>query len=211
MSYRAAVDDIVTIQQGLASFWSASQTWAPAESAALLSTARLDWMPSLANSLQRWALPEVLSEGDLILAWANLGSIMESSLRLFLAVYLSDYHNSIEDLRALDALQRRGSEQGLPYLPSDLQFEKIRQLLARRQLFPDSIELIALIQSRRNSIHSFTDREIGTTQELRETVVRYRVFISSLATRLPYPDVAFPWLDLAERIWSSHRLRPQPA
>lgn len=134
---------------------------------------------------------------------------MESSLRLFLAVYLTDYHNSVEDLEAINALQRSGPEQGQPYSPSSLQFEKIRQLLARRELFENhDLGLVALVQSRRNAIHSFKNREIGTTEEFRAAVMQYRIFISSLATRLPYPlDVSFSWLDLAGRIWAAHRLR----
>jgi hypothetical protein len=77
----------------------------------------------------------VLSDGDLILAWANLGSILESSLRLFLGVYINDYHNSQEDLEAINAIQQNGANQGQPYPPSSIQFEKIRQLLSRRQIF----------------------------------------------------------------------------
>ncbi|WP_272480015.1 hypothetical protein [Aquibacillus koreensis] len=30
-------------------------------------------------------------DGDLILAWANLGTLVEGTIKLFLSVYLNDY------------------------------------------------------------------------------------------------------------------------
>ncbi len=204
MAYEVHVADIVEIQAGLAKFWSDAHGWAPVDGATLLASARLDWTPSLARSLGRWAHPEVLSDGDLILAWANLGSILESSLRLFLGVYINDYHNSQEDLEAINAIQQNGANQGQPYPPSSIQFEKIRQLLSRRQIFSSNhLALIGLIQSRRNAIHAFNNREIGSADEFREAVSRYRIFIADLALRFPYPDIGFRWLDIAGRIWAS--------
>ncbi|TAZ73820.1 hypothetical protein ELH70_14720 [Rhizobium ruizarguesonis] len=212
MTYETEVGDIVAIQSGLADFWSNAHGWAPVDGATLLASARLDWTPSLARSLHRWGQPAVLPDGDLILAWANLGSILESSLRLFLSVYITDYNNSAEDLAAIDAIQRRGVNRGKHYPPDELMFEKIRQLLSRREIFAaNELEMIGFIQSRRNAIHSFHHREIGDAEEFRATVLRHRLFIASLAARLPYP-VDFGWLDLAGRIWPttylSFRLPP---
>ncbi|ANK71678.1 hypothetical protein FA04_02935 [Ensifer adhaerens] len=203
MTYESHVADIVTIQAGLAGFWSKAHGWAPSDGATLLASARLDWTPSLARSLHRWIEPPTLSDGDLILAWANLGSIMESSLRLFFGVYINDYNNSAEDLAAIDALRKKGAKKGQHYPPDELAMEKIRQLIERRKIFPDAErKLIGIIQSRRNAIHSFNDREIGSTSEFRVTVADYRVFIANMASRLPYPDDrGFHWLELAGTIW----------
>ena len=44
---------------------------------------------SLATSLSRWV--GATSDGDLILAWANLGTLVEGQLKLFLCVYYEDY------------------------------------------------------------------------------------------------------------------------
>ncbi|MCZ7454376.1 hypothetical protein [Rhizobium rhizogenes] len=205
MSYESHVVDIVTIQTGLADFWSSAHGWAPAEGASLLTSARLDWTPSLAVSLHRWSQPEQLSDGDLVLAWANLGSIIESSLRLFFGVYIDDYNNSAEDLAAIDALRKKGAKKGQHYPPDELAMEKIRQLISRRAIFPVAEqELIALAQSRRNAIHSFNDREIGTSETFRATVANYRLFIANMAYRFPYPDhLGFHWLELAATIRTS--------
>ncbi|MQV12178.1 hypothetical protein GHL01_00265 [Sinorhizobium meliloti] len=202
MTYQTDVDDIITVQAGLADFWSNAHGWAPADGAALLASARLDWTPSLARSLHRWAEPVSLADGDLILAWANLGSILESSLRLFLGVYVTDYRNSREDLEAIRAIEQKGANQGQPYPPSSIQFEKIRQLLSRREIFPvDDLTFIGLVQARRNAIHAFNNREIGDAVEFRSAVATYRIFIAELATRLPYPDDrGFHWLERAGTI-----------
>ncbi|WP_339758093.1 hypothetical protein [uncultured Hoeflea sp.] len=207
MNYETDVADIVTIHMGLAKFWSNAHGWAPADGATLLSSARLDWTPSLASTLHRWSQPEVLSDGDLILAWANLGSILESTLRLFFGIYICDYNNSAEDLVAIDALRRKGPRKGEHYAPDELAMEKIRQLIERRTIFPE-IEraLISLVQSRRNAIHSFNDREIGSTLAFRATVADYRLFIANMASRLPYPDDrGFHWLELAGTIRFENR------
>ena len=47
----------------------------------------------MAETLGRWVeiVPEEISDGDLILAWANLGSLVEGTLKLFLCVYLRDF------------------------------------------------------------------------------------------------------------------------
>jgi len=202
MTYETDVEDIVAVQAGLAAFWSKAHGWAPDDGAALLASARLDWTPSLARSLSRWADPIELPDGDLILAWANLGSILESSLRLFLGVYITDYRNSIEDLEAIKAIEQKGANQGQPYPPSSIQFEKIRQLLSRIEIFPaKDLAFVSLVQSRRNAIHAFNNREIGSAEEFRSAVATYRVFIADLATRLPYPDeLGFRWLDRAGSI-----------
>lgn len=137
----------------------------------------------------------------------HLGSVLESSLRLFLGVYINDHHNSLEDLAAINAIQQNGANQGQPYPPSSIQFEKIRQLISRREIFPsDDLAMIELIQSRRNAIHAFNNREIGDSDEFRATVSIYKIFIANLASRFPYPtEFGFSWLDLAGQIWASNR------
>jgi hypothetical protein len=201
-AYREAVADIVAIQSGLSDFWRNAHGWAPAEGASLMASARLDRLPSLANALLHWSDIDALTEGELILAWANLGSLVESSLRLFLSVYITDYLNSQDDLAAIDALQRRGPDKGTPYAPDDIQFEKMRQLCERRTLFaPDELALISLVQNRRNAIHPFRDRDIGTPPDFGAAVLAYRVFIAGVASRLPYPEhLSLHWLDRATRL-----------
>jgi len=75
-SYSAAVDDIVRIQKGLSKFWKSAHGWAPEGAAAMLASARLELMPSLAAAMHKWTPETTMTDGELILAWANLGSLM---------------------------------------------------------------------------------------------------------------------------------------
>lgn len=53
----------------------------PLEAAELLSRSRLDWQVHLATCLRDWLPGErKLTEGHLILAWANLGALIEVGL-----------------------------------------------------------------------------------------------------------------------------------
>ena len=90
----------------LARFWKAAHGWAPIEAAGLLSKARLDWQVSLSSSLRNWLRdpPAALSDGDLILAWTNLGALIEGTLKLFLSVYYNDFQADVENLKAAGAL-----------------------------------------------------------------------------------------------------------
>jgi hypothetical protein len=67
-------------------FWkNHSVGWAPAEVSEILTRSMLDWQSSLAESLETWLGRE--PDGALILAWVNLGSLVEGLLKLFLCVY----------------------------------------------------------------------------------------------------------------------------
>ena len=63
--------------------------------AEVLGRASLDWYVSLARTLSMWvpeadnAAPD--AQGRLILAWANLGALVEGTPRWFAAAYAEDY------------------------------------------------------------------------------------------------------------------------
>jgi hypothetical protein len=91
-------------------FWKNNSTgWAPAEAAAILTRSMLDWQVSLARSLKIWLGRE--SDGELILAWVNLGSLVEGFLKLFLCIYYTDYikeektPKKDKELRDVDGLE----------------------------------------------------------------------------------------------------------
>jgi hypothetical protein len=102
MPIHRVVDDIETVNSRLAQFWKAAHGWAPLEAAGLLSKSRLDWQVSLSCSLRLWLREPAnsLSDGELILAWTNLGSLIEGTLKLFLSVYYNDFQADVENLKA---------------------------------------------------------------------------------------------------------------
>src|SRR5579859_1182306 len=94
-SIKEVVQRIVNLNKGLADFWGNANGWAPTDSANLLSRSRLDWQVSLSESLGHWTGRKKISDGDLILAWANLGSLVEGTMKLFLSVYYEDYKKDL--------------------------------------------------------------------------------------------------------------------
>lgn len=199
-NYDENVKRIVVIQTGLSEFWKDADGWAPSNAAALLDKSRLDWLPSLATALNHWSKDEDLSPGELILAWANLGSLLEGTLKLFLAVYLVDYENDAELLRSLGKTTRKNGDLKSP---DELTLEPIRQFCEKRKLLKaEELEFVRQVQNYRNLIHAFKDKPLGTTEYFRKAVGAYLMFIADVAMRLPYPEeLSFHWLDLAGLIW----------
>lgn len=87
---------IATLTRNIMTFWSSANGWAPIDTANLLSRSMLEWQMSLAQSLTRW--PSTDSTGDLILAWANLGALVEGQLKLFLCVFYDDYKRDVDGI-----------------------------------------------------------------------------------------------------------------
>ena len=61
-------------------FWKEAHGWAPIEAAELLNKSMLEWQGSLAEQLSVWC--GTLTDGQLILAWANLGALVEGQMKL---------------------------------------------------------------------------------------------------------------------------------
>ena len=108
MPINEVLSRIAKLQQGLSSFWAKVDGWAPIEAAGLLSKSRLDWLASIAATLPTWvrAPPENLSDGERILAWANLGAAAEGALKLFFVPIVHD--------TTYEAHRQRRARQALP-------------------------------------------------------------------------------------------------
>lgn len=174
---------IVSINDGLRTFWSSANGWAPTEAAHILSQARLDWQVSLSKCLSLWLKRDHLrtEAGVLILAWANLGSLVEGTMKLFLSVWYNDYKSDI------DAIKRKG----MTIDPEVLTLEPMRQLFKKKIWRKSELhwdEWIRDIQRRRNAIHSFKHRELGTVQDFYLALNKYLRFLECVNDRLPYPD-----------------------
>ena len=101
MTREETVSEIVLLNKKITEFWKSSSGWSPIDAAELLSKSRLDRQVSLSKSLILWEEPkdEGMSDGMLILAWANLGALVEGSLKWFLSVYFEDYKNDVNKLK----------------------------------------------------------------------------------------------------------------
>jgi len=179
--YMDNVEKIISGNVQLAAFWSNSHGWAPSSAAELMSKSRLDWQVSLSHSLRKWSSIKENESGDLILAWANLGALVEGSMKLFLSVYYEDYSN--DEGKYLDFKNIHQID------PDILSFEKLKQFFRVKELVNENwFHFIDRVQQRRNAIHAFKDRPIGTAEEFYEDIENYLSFLRDINSGLPYPD-----------------------
>ena len=179
---KVIVTQIVDLNKSLAEYCSYVQGWAPIEAGNLLNRSRLDWQVSLSESLKHWTDSKNLSDGDLILAWANLGSLVEGTMKLFLSVFYDDYKKDIQ------AIKKKGKLVD----PDRLMLEQLKSFFVKNTLLDSKwIKFVDLVQQRRNAIHSFHNHNIGSYAEFCKTVSRYLKFILEIKTRFPNPDIDF--------------------
>ncbi len=172
---------IIELNEWLCDFWSNAYGWAPGEAAALMSKSRLDRQVSLSKCLNIWVSDETLKheEGALILAWANLGSLIEGTLKLYLAAYYEDYQQ--EDIF--------NDKKGKTVDPDGLSLERLRVFFTKVKLWSDDWNSYVIqVQQYRNAIHAFKDREIGTFSDFEMCVKKYLKMIAEFNLDLPYPD-----------------------
>ena len=100
-------------------------------------------------------------------------------MKLFLSVWYETYKDD-EDY----VVMRRGELQD----PDRLQLEPMRQYF-KKKIWDDTWDKwVQRVQQRRNAIHAYKDRDIGTHSELLDDIRKYLVFLRYINIRLPYPD-----------------------
>lgn len=163
-------------------FWSNGGGWAPSEAEIILSKSRLDWLHALSDSLFTWIdiyRTTTDNEGKLILAWTNLGAVLEGGIKLFLSVYLVEYRKSPHCYK---------DSAGKIIDPDILPLEKLKIFLQKENIFDRKwIKFIEKVQQRRNAIHAYKNRDIGTWTELYESIEQLYIFTEEVKKRLPYP------------------------
>jgi len=140
MSVIEAIGRIEALNRNLARFWRTANGWAPIEAAGLLSKSRLDWQVSLSRCLRLWIRtpPDRLEDGELILAWANLGSLTEGTMKLFLSVFYHDYQKDIDGLKAARAYHHKKQA---PISPDGLPLDVMRVYFKNRKLLGAELTL----------------------------------------------------------------------
>ena len=172
--------DILTIQTyNTALIWKDVHGIAPDNAAKKLDIAMLDWQSELTKTLKIWVDKGLdMTVGELILARANLGAVVESWLRFFYCVFYDDYIN-----------QPMKNKKGQILEPeNDMRFEDLKKLStgilwddekSKDYLWVDSI------QKKRNAIHSFTYKDIGTPLDFLLDVDYLCEFVDMILTHLP--------------------------
>ena len=160
-------------------FWSNPHGWAHEDAYEILSKSRLDRQMALTETLNIWiSANKTGSEGELILAWVNLGSLVEGALKLFLCIYYDDYMKSVYKMK----------NWGKEIDPDSAMMEGLRKFYSAEGILDTNwIQWIERIQSLRNSIHAYKDREIETFDSFYKELETYLEFLIHLASRVPYP------------------------
>jgi hypothetical protein len=163
-------------------FWkNHSVGWAPAEASEILTRSMLDWQSSLAENLETWLQGE--SDAQLILAWVNLGALVEGMLKLFLCVYYQDYLKDKEAKKGRDGNLLDPDGQML----NDLRIFMVKAVWNEEEK-ADWNPWVLKIQNRRNTVHAYKKRELGSFDEWRSDLRLHLTFIRTLNSRIPYPD-----------------------
>ena len=180
-SIEDVIKNIIALNDEIRSFWIQAEGWAPNNAADLLSISKLDWQVSLSNCLNIWAEYRDNDDcGSLILAWTNLGSLVEGTLKLFLCVYYDEYRSDPE------AFYERNNTRLKE--PEVLELDKLRQFFAKKEIIDERWnDWILYIQQRRNAIHAYKNRDIGNWIEFYLDVRNYYEFLQLMNNNLPYP------------------------
>jgi hypothetical protein len=189
MELQQAIEDIIRVNEHICYFWGdGGWGWAPSGSAELLSKSRLDWQVSLSKNLLRWfPLPSGdKHDGSLILAWVNLGVLVEGTMMWFLCVYHEDYSSS--------PIEKKGK----PVEPEELRFNELCRFFLNTVWTESQKEqwgsYVNLVRERRNAIHAYKNRSIGSFEGFAEAVIKYRSFLLDHEGAVTYPDeYAYPY------------------
>jgi hypothetical protein len=171
-------DSIKVESERVFNFWQNPRGWAPKSVTEILSVSRLDWLEGLTNTLRIWIdIEDEYDHGELLLANANLGALVEGWLKLFYCVYYEDYRKKPHEKK--DKMIK----------PNDLKFENLKQF-SRDILWEkgsDWDKWIERIQFKRNAIHAFNSRDIGDKTEFESDLMKFHDLIKLIDGRLPYP------------------------
>lgn len=195
------ITEIERINYRIYKVFNKSYGWAPQDAAEMLERAHLDWQYSLSKSLRNWIVePDnkkhypwekyrketySINDGDLILAWVNIGSLVETTIKTFLCIHYNDYKKDLETLKNTRAWH--GKKKKL--LPSEtLYFDVVIDYCERAKIFSEK-ELVFFkrVQENRNSIHIFGSDGIESIENYYECLEIYLEFLQSVEARIPFP------------------------
>ena len=152
---------------------------APNASAAKLYKSMLEWQSELTNTLEIWVNKGLdMSVGELILARANLGAVVESWLKFFYCVYYEDY--------CKDPITYKKKSKMVE--PENAKFEDLNDFCAEK-LWDSStsteFDWVDSVRHKRNAIHSFNYRDIGTPQDFLDDMDHLCEFADNVISHLP--------------------------
>lgn len=165
--------------------WKNSREFAPVDTADKLEKAMLDLHFEMTKSLGIWIKKGLsMTKGELVLARANIGAVVESWLKFFYCVYYEDY---LHTYNSDDPDSKVISKKGKIIQPDVLSFDRLKNFSVNK-LWPkksSKYKWVEKIQQRRNAIHYFSPRNTGTPQEFLDDVETLLVFVNDIENQLP--------------------------
>lgn len=145
--------------------------------ASKLDLAMLDWQYDLTETLKIWIDKGLaMQSGELILACANLGALVESWLKFFYSVYYEEYSKNPIRLK------------GVMVEPEKAKFEDLKNFstgILWKSAKSTAYKWVDAVQKKRNAIHSFCYRDIGTPQEFLTDIDCLLKFVENIISHLP--------------------------
>lgn len=164
------------------SIWKELRGFAPASVADKMDGAKLRWMSELTDTLGIWMNKgTAMTDGELILARTNMGTLVESWLKFFYCVYYEDYIQQPKMIKS----RKRGN---VVIEPEKMSFETLKQFgigILWEDQENSMYKWVDKIQRYRNAIHAFQDRDIGSPQGFMDDIESLHVFVESIISRLP--------------------------
>jgi len=171
---RSKFDFLKTKTNNATLIWKDVHGIAPDAAAIKLDAAMLNWQSELTQPLEIWISKGLsMTEGELILARANLGAVVESWLKFFYCVYYDDYCKD-----PITNSKRKMVE------PEKASFDNLKDFSTGKlwdDVTSDDYVWVDSVQHKRNAIHSFRYINIGTPQVFSED---WRIIIRKIGVNL---------------------------
>jgi predicted RNase H-like HicB family nuclease len=146
---------------------------------------RFDRLVSLSRTLRYWA-KWPLTEGELILAWVNLGALLEGTLKGFLTVYSDDFVGDTNNHNSVNAVYKKGAKKNSLKHPGDLKPEDLINYFRLQNLLSENeLETVVRIRNNRNSVHALLDNKLDPQDKFVKSVEEYRSIQLKLYNQLP--------------------------
>ena len=178
MALRDRYDVLVILTNNAALIWKEARGIAPDSAADKLDVAMLAWQSDLTKTLKIWIDKGLaMTNGEMILACANLGAVVESWLKFFYCVHYEDYCKSpITD------------KKGKMIAPEKASFDNLKDFSSGKlwvDVSSPEYAWVDSVQHKRNSIHSFRYRDIGTPQDFLDDIDHLYAFADNILSHLP--------------------------
>ena len=178
MAKRDRYDVLVVLTYNAALIWNEARGIAPDSAADKLDNAMLEWQSELTKTLKIWIDKGLtMTAGELILARANLGAVVESWLKFFYCVYYEEYCKSPIT-----------NNKGKMIEPEKASFDNLKEFSSGK-LWDDvnspGYAWVDSVQHKRNAIHSFRHRDIGTPQEFLVDIDHLYDFVDNVLSHVP--------------------------